>query len=223
MLALTDITGLLGIASLMTIGVQQLPRIKKMPIGNLTILTASVFLISLIPFGGLPLAGYVRGIIGDLSITTLVLLWAALLPTYRSLIAPDFTVSAQHIDLKRYTCLKKSCALKQREHLMLLISASAIFLYPMTLGMSLYDPYRLGYNDTLFIVIVLFIILLAWLVRSYLIVLCLTLATLTWSIGWYESSNLWDYLIDPLVAIYATYQWVSTTYNYLRLKSLDNH
>ena len=30
-----------------------------------------------------------------------------------------------------------------------------------------------------------------------------TLAALAWSLGWYESGNLWDYLLDPFVAIYA--------------------
>jgi hypothetical protein len=36
-----------------------------------------------------------------------------------------------------------------------------------------------------------------------LIALCVALATLAWASGWYESGNLWDYLIDPFVAIYA--------------------
>lgn len=31
----------------------------------------------------------------------------------------------------------------------------------------------------------------------------LAAAVLAWSAGWYESANLWDYLLDPLVAAYA--------------------
>jgi hypothetical protein len=69
--------------------------------------------------------------------------------------------------------------------------------------MSLYDPYRLGYSDIFFVGLVLIIAVVAWLLRYTAIALCLALATLAWSLGWYESTNLWDYLLDPLVAIYA--------------------
>ena len=31
------------------------------------------------------------------------------------------------------------------------------------------------------------------------------LAVLAWAAGWYESGNLWDYLIDPMVAGYAVF------------------
>ena len=33
--------------------------------------------------------------------------------------------------------------------------------------------------------------------------LCIALAVAAWSAGWYESPNLWDYLLDPWLAIYA--------------------
>ena len=36
-----------------------------------------------------------------------------------------------------------------------------------------------------------------------MIALCIALATLAWAAGWYESDNLWDYLIDPFVSVYA--------------------
>ncbi len=177
---LTDLTGLAGIASLMTACMLLLPRIKVLPKHYLALLTAAVFIVSLVPFGGLPLAGYVRGMVGDLSITTVVLAWAALLRPYCPV--------AEN---------------KQRDHLLMLVAAAAVFLYPMALGMSLYDPYRLGYSDIVFVALVLLGAITAWLLRSNLVALCLALATLAWSLGWYESTNLWDYLLDPLVAIYA--------------------
>ena len=31
----------------------------------------------------------------------------------------------------------------------------------------------------------------------------MALAVLAYAVGWYESNNLWDYLVDPLVAIYS--------------------
>ena len=180
MMRLTDLTGLAGIASLIAAWVLQLPRVKRLPKHYLAMLAAAVLIVSLIPFNGLPLAGYVRGMVGDLSITTMVLLWVAL--------------------------LQPCCAateLEHRDRLLMLVAAAALFLYPMTLGMSLYDPYRMGYGNAVFVAVVLVIASAAWLLRYFLIALCLALATLAWSLGWYESTNLWDDLLDPLVAVYA--------------------
>jgi hypothetical protein len=176
----TDLTGLAGIASLMAACVLLVPRVKQLPKPYLAILTAAVFILLLLPFDGMPPAGYVRGMVGDLSITTVVLACAALLRPYCPV--------AEN---------------KQRDHLLMLIAAAAVFLYPMALGMSLYDPYRLGYSDIVFVALVLMSAIASWLLRSNLIGLCLALATLAWSLGWYESTNLWDYLLDPLVTIYA--------------------
>ena len=177
---LTDLTGLAGIASLMAALLLQLPRVRQLPKRYLAMLAAAVFALSLIPIAGMPLAGYVRGIVGDLSITTVVLAWAAILrPHYP-------TMEARH-----------------RQHLLALVAASALVFYPMTLGISMTDPYSLGYGDTAFVATALTIASAAWLLRYSLIATSLALATLAWSLGWYESTNLWDYLLDPLVAIYA--------------------
>jgi hypothetical protein len=83
------------------------------------------------------------------------------------------------------------------------IALAALALYPMALGIGAYDPYRLGYGDPLFVAVLLLIVLIAWFRKSFLLVLCIALATLAWATGWYESDNLWDYLIDPFVSIYA--------------------
>ncbi len=174
----TDLTGLAGIASLIAAGMLQLPRVKHQP--KQAMLAAAAVIVSLIPFDGLPLAAYVRGMVGDLSITTMVLLWVALLQPC-------------HAATER----------GQRDRLLMLIAATAVVFYPMTLGMSLIDPYRVGYGNAAFVAVVLLIASAAWLLRHSLIALCLALATLAWALGWYESTNLWDYLLDPLVAVYA--------------------
>ncbi len=178
--AFTDLTGLLGNALLIGVAVLQLPRIQNLPKRYLALFTTTVLLLCLIPFTGLPLAGYLRGMVGDLSITTIVLLLLTLLRPYCVLVND-----------------------KQHNHLLIVVILAAICLYPLALGMGLYDPYRLGYSNFLFIASVLLIAIAAMLIRDNLVALCLALATLAWSQGWYESSNLWDYLIDPLVALYA--------------------
>lgn len=142
----------------------------------------AIFVTALIPFSGFPLAAYVRGATGDLSITTTVLLWCAMLRSWTG----SGAVEPQH-----------------RLAFLLLVALAALALYPMALGFGALDPYRLGYGNPWFVTALLLVALLAWYREHYLPTLCIALATFAWSIGWYESDNLWDYLLDPFVSIYA--------------------
>lgn len=180
---LTDLTGLAGIASAASALMLLLPGMANMTKPRLALLLAAVFVLMLIPLGEMPLAAYVRGVTGDLSITTLVLLWCALLQ-------PWLDKSVQQNKQSRHT-------------LLILVALTALALYPMALGIGTFDPYRLGYSNPLFVGALLIIAVTAWLNRFYLVALCIALATLAWATGWYESDNLWDYLLDPFVAIYA--------------------
>jgi hypothetical protein len=178
----TDMTGLVGVASAATATLLFLPAIARLPRSYRAILLGAVFVLLLIPFAGMPLAAYVRGATGDLSITTLALLWCALLkPWFNSGMADTRA---------RYT-------------LLVLIALAALALYPMALGVGAFDPYRLGYGDPLFVSMLLLVTLAAWFWKFPQIALCIALATLAWAIGWYESDNLWDYLLDPFVSFYA--------------------
>jgi hypothetical protein len=176
----TDLTGLAGIACSIAAGTLLLPQAARPNRSRMAIMQAAVFTLALIPLGAMPIAAYVRGITGDLSITTLVLLGCALSRPWH---APTGTT--------------------QRQALLLLIALLALALYPMALGLGAFDPYRLGYGDPRLIAALLLIALLAWLRRFDLIALCIALAVLAWAAGWYESNNLWDYLLDPFAAIYA--------------------
>ena len=176
----TDLTGLASVASVITACLLLFPGIARLTRPRLTVLLGTVFVLSLIPFGTMPIAAYVRGVSGDLSITTLVLLWCALL---------------------RPWCVATKG--NNRFALLILIAFAALTLYPMALGVGAYDPYRLGYGNLLFVAALLLLGLLAWFRKSSMIALCIAFATLAWAVGWYESDNLWDYLLDPFVSIYA--------------------
>jgi hypothetical protein len=178
----TDLTGLAAIASATAATVLLLPGIAKLARLRLVLVQAAVFVLMLIPFGGMPLAAYVRGMTGDLSISTLILLWCALL---------------------RPCCGSDMAEPKHRFVLLALIAFAALVFYPMALGAGAFDPYRLGYGHPQFIVVLLLLAFVAWFRKYSLIALCISLAILAWAIGWYESGNLWDYLLDPFVAIYA--------------------
>jgi hypothetical protein len=134
------------------------------------------------PFGDLSAAAYVRGVTGDLSMTTLVLAGAACVAqlTGRTVIEPG--------DLRA---------------LFWLVASAAAFLYPFALGWTQFDPYALGYGSIIFVTALLLVTLAAWHFRRNVIVLIVIAAALAYCVGAYESRNLWDYLIDPLVALYA--------------------
>ena len=83
------------------------------------------------------------------------------------------------------------------------VAAAALALYPMALGLGLFDPYRLGYGSPWLLGGLFAVALAAWLGRVEVLAVCIALATLAWSVGWYDSTNLWDYLLDPLVSFYA--------------------
>lgn len=180
MIHFTDITGLLGSAIAMVVvsskvlGAFHLPRVR------LAGILAALFVAALLPVGGLPLAGYLRGAIGDLSITSMLLLSMSLLRTLRGWPSPH-----------------------DRNKLLLAAALTAVVFYPLALGWGSFDPYRLGYGDGWFLSCMLGLALLAAWRRLPTIALAIALAVLAWSAGWYESANLWDYLLDPLLVIYA--------------------
>ena len=178
----TDLTGLLGVTLAILTLLVRVPRVQVLPpLQRAAVLVAAMVLVS-IPLWGLSLAGFVRGITGDLSIATLVVLALALLRTL------------------------SGCALVEEANRLLMLRAiaiAAVLFYPLALGFSAFDPYRLGYGNLWFMAGLLGLAIWSVLRYSTFFALCIALAVAAWSAGWYESPNLWDYLLDPWLAIYA--------------------
>lgn len=135
-----------------------------------------------VPAGGLPLAAYVRGATGDLSAATLAL-----------------AVGAGFARLTGRRLFED----RERNALLGLVAAAALFLYPFALGWTPFDPYALGFGSIAFVTALLLVTLAAWRMGLNLVVLVVLAGALAWLGGLYESRNLWDYLIDPLAAAYA--------------------
>ena len=176
---LTDLIGLLGSAAAIAAVLLGLPGIARLRRAHPGPLLLAALVAALVPIGALPAAGYVRGILGDLSVTTVLLL-------LRGLLRPVLGWAA--IDAR------------SRLALQVLVAVSGLVLYPPALGLGSFDPYRLGYANTWFITGLLALAVAAGLLRLTLVTWCLALAVLAWAVGAYESHNLWDYLVDPLVA-----------------------
>lgn len=123
----------------------------------------------------LPLVAYLRGVIGDLSIVTMLLLWTSLLSGSKP--APlAFKVS---------------------------VACIAIVFYPLALGFGMIDPYAWGYGSILFFITVLLFAVVCGLANWSKGVWMIAIAILAWAAHWHESANLWDYLLDPFLAIWA--------------------
>jgi len=176
---LTDLAGLAGAAAAIAAVLLGLPGIARLRRAHPTSTLLAAVAVALVPFGGLPAAGYLRGIVGDLSVTTVLLL-------LHGLLRPALGWAAIEA--------------RSRLSLQVLVAAGGLVLYPLALGLGPFDPYRLGYANPWFLGGLLALAVAAGLRRLTLVAWCLALAVLAWAVGVYESRNLWDYLVDPLVA-----------------------
>ena len=181
---LTTVLGLLGCGLLclaLVAAVLRLPG-RLIRVRYAVMLAAAVLVF--VPLGDLSPAGYVRGLTGDLSIATLALAANACFAAFLG--RPFF--ERRDVDA-----------------LLAAVVAAGLFLYPFALGWTPFDPYALGYGSIVFITALLVLSLAAWRARWTLVVLVVLLGALAFLVGLYESRNLWDYLVDPLVVLYALF------------------
>lgn len=140
-----------------------------------------VSLILVIPIGHWLMVEFVRGYVSDLSMATIficaVYLWKVVRPS----------------------------AAKVHTSLHWFIIIVGIFLFPMSMGLTQFDPFAMGYsgNDfyNLLVVIVATVGMLAWFMRWHHIAIVSMLAIVANGFQIYESQNLWVYLIDPIAVI----------------------
>ncbi len=146
------------------------------------LLVISLSLVLLAPFSligapwNLPFAAYIRGVTGDLSIVSLLLIictWSGFNAFRIASVTP------------------------------ILIAVVAILFYPFALGFTLFDPYAWGYHSSIFVAAVLLVAAVYFFTKHSWEALMLSLAVIAWSIHWHESINLWDYLFDPFLAAWA--------------------
>ena len=182
MISANAVFGLFGCGLLSLAAVATAFRLRRFSAGARVAAVLAAAAALFVPFGELSVAAYVRGVTGDPSISTLVLAGAACIAqlTGRGLVGQR--------DLRA---------------LVWLVAGAAVFLYPFALGLTPFDPYAFGYGSAGFVTALLLLTLAAWYARLNLIVLVVVAAALAYLGSAYESRNLWDYLIDPLVSTYA--------------------
>jgi hypothetical protein len=156
----------------------------------------------LVPLGQLPINAYLKGVIGELSITSLALLgWLLFQRQYNLSGAPEVMQGNRRwIDIKPIVVLS--------------IFASLV-LYPAALGLSYIDSYAWGFDfKILFLLIAICGITLA-LKSFFLVAMILTLVLFGYIFQVQTSLNFWDYLVDPLLVITCwawMFSWLRTKY-----------
>ena len=143
----------------------------------------------------LPLSAYVRGVTGDLSIVTLLLLWSSVLPS------------------------AKKTPLGFKAPLALI----AIAFYPLALGFGMMDPYAWGYGSIGLLIAVILFAMICGLAGWTKGVWILSFAIIAWAAHWHESANLWDYLLDPFLAIWALFAIPNAIYLKRRAKAQSGY
>lgn len=139
--------------------------------------------VTFIPVDGLSLAIIVRSFTHDLSTSLLVLL-------------AGFTLA--HLGVVRIRA-------PQVRDLLLAFAVLALVLYPASLGLSYLDPFRWGYEPT-WLLLAIALLTLAFLLRgNSLGAATMLVATLAYALRGDGSGNYWNYLIDPLLTLFA---WV---------------
>lgn len=179
----TDLFALIGIdLVLCAVGLRVLGA-KRSARPWAKVLLVICFLLFWIPAGEarLPLLAYTRGITSDFSVTTVLL---AIFSLSRS----AFGVPAM--------------ALRENLTLNVFVASAAVFLYPLALGLGDWDAYRLGWNAAPLWAGLFCICVVCRFKGLRLLPLLVACALLGWVAGLLESTNLWDYLLDP---------WLSAT------------
>lgn len=143
-------------------------------------------LLGLLPVGDIPLYYYIRGAVGDLSITSQMIILA---------LAMHRLTGIKLVDDESSRTLHKA------------IPIAGLLLYPAALGLFAFDSYRPGFEGLALPILFSLFAMWAWW-RQQLFLACV-LATALLMTGIMESGNLWDYVIDPLIFITYSTQWLA--------------
>ena len=147
-----------------------------------------VFVVLLVPMPGIGIAfaAFFRGFSADLSITLVALCVSSLLHSLYGVAI----IKKHDLNLLMWT-----------------VAAAAVLLYPSALGWGDWDAYRLGWGSALgswllWLGLAL-ICVVSWFTGLRVLPATVALGLLAWSFGLLESGNLWDYLLDPWISVFA--------------------
>lgn len=196
---LTDLVALLGLDLVLCAAGLRLLTARRGVSGWAKWVVLACFVLLWVPVGAvqLPLLAYIRGVSSDLSMTL---------------------VALSCLGLSQRLFRVPVIATQERMALNGVIALGAVFLYPLALGWGDWDAYRLGWGSWGLWATLLALSLVFWIKGLRLLPLLIGLALLAWTAGLMESTNLWDYLIDPWLSVVALFQCMKTGVQALLLR-----
>ncbi len=175
------ILGMLGQVLLASAIILSLFQVGKYPaIVRWTALGISA-VIGFFKIGDLRLIAYPGGVLGDLSITTQILLV--------SVIAKQVL----RIDI---------LSVRDRSSLLLSAAAGGLVLYPLSSGLTMLDVYSLGFESTALLIGLAVLAVMGWYLRPGAAIV-IPVSVIAFNFGWLTSTNVWDYLLDPMLTLFA--------------------
>ena len=198
---LTDFVALLGVAVVACAACLRLSGLMFTTAGQANAegrwLVGICFAMMWIPVGAahLPVAAYLRGVTSDFSVSLVVM--AAL-----SLLSRLF--------------YPKLFNRRDFQAVFYVVAATALFLYPLALGWGDWDAYRCGWGSAGMWAGLFFVCVVSWVAGFRLLPLLISLAMASWTVQLMESTNLWDYLLDPWLATAAIFKSVAAGATQLR-------
>lgn len=155
------------------------PALRGRPLRALAALAVVGVLLHL-PAAGVSALALLRGAFGSPSVTTVALLAALFVArvTGCRVFAPGEAIS-----------------------IAVLATVTGVVFYPPALGLGPVDPYAWGYSGTGLVAGASLLALLAGALGRWVLAAGLSLALAGWRLGLLESPNLWDYLVDPMLAL----------------------
>jgi len=146
---------------------------------SLSIIGLAIFLV---PIKGLPLYAYLRGIASGLSIVTVWMLGGLFIREFSG---------------------RELLSAEDRGLLLSISGIAGLLLYPSTLGFLPFDSYRIGYQPLPLLIILLLFCVVSWGKGWRFSALCIVVAVAAFNLRIMESDNLWDYLTDPFITVFA--------------------
>ena len=153
---------------------------NKRLVNSLTLFAPLLILI--IPFSGLPIVYYLRGATGDLSVITVILLSGVITGKFY-----------------KFEILNKNSA----DYFYITVFVIGSIFYITSLGYGQFDPYGLAFESLLIpFGLLACAVLLIW-KKQYGLALLLIVPVIAYESGLLESNNIWDYVLDPFLWVYA--------------------
>ena len=131
--------------------------------------------------GDLRLIAYPGGVLGDLSITSQILL------------ASVIVKQVPRIDI---------LSARDRSSIFLAAAAGGLVLYPLSSGLTMLDIYSLGFESTALLIGLAVLAVVGWYLRPGAAIV-IPVSVIAFNFGWLTSTNVWDYLLDPMLALFA--------------------